>query len=82
VLEFIKTYSIAVVGSLKTGTAELARVLAVLAVITTVISTSGCSDPYDQCMKEEKRKNAYLGEEEYLKQSAASCARKVRLLES
>lgn len=58
--------------------AEIGRVLAILAVITAAIFVSGCSDPYDQCMKEEKRKNAYLGEEEYLKQSAASCARKVR----
>lgn len=77
-LKFIKRYSIEFKSSLKKSRAALTRVLVVLTAIFAAISVSGCSDPYEQCMKEEKRKNAYLGEEEYLKQSAASCARKVR----
>ncbi len=77
-LEFIKRYLIAFGGGLKITRAELTKVLVVLTAITTAIFVSGCSDPYDQCMKEEKRRNAYLGEEEYLKQSAASCAKEVR----
>jgi hypothetical protein len=41
---------------------------------------SGCMpDPYAQCMKEEKRRNAYLGEADYIKQSAAMCEKKARL---
>ena len=40
---------------------------------------SGCMpDPYAQCMKEERLKNAYLSESDYLSQSAEMCARKVR----
>ena len=46
--------------------------------ITIAISLSGCSDPYEACMKEEKRKNAYLGEADYIKQSSQFCARKAR----
>ena len=51
----------------------------VMMTVVGLISLGGCmSDPYDQCMKEEKRKNAYLGEEDYLKQSSKVCARKAR----
>ncbi|MGB2281376.1 MAG: hypothetical protein ACPH27_08620 [Pseudomonadales bacterium] len=39
---------------------------------------AGCSDPYEKCMKEEKRKNAYLGEADYYQQSANKCARVAR----
>ena len=35
--------------------------------IIVAISLASCiSDPYEQCMKEEKRKNAYLGEDDYI----------------
>ncbi|MDE0762245.1 MAG: hypothetical protein OSB20_01135 [Porticoccaceae bacterium] len=51
----------------------------VMMTVVGLISLGGCmSDPYDQCMKKEKRKNAYLGEEDYLKQSSKVCARKAR----
>jgi hypothetical protein len=54
---------------------KLIKVLLVLA----AISLAGCiADPYEQCMKEEKRKNAYLGEDDYLRESSRICARKVR----
>ncbi len=57
----------------------LARAGVVMMTVVGLISLGGCmSDPYDQCMKEEKRKNAYLGEEDYLKQSSKVCARKAR----
>lgn len=47
--------------------------------ITAAISLASCmSDPYEQCMKEEKRKNAYLGEDDYIRESARICARKAR----
>tara|TARA_A100001011_G_scaffold393580_2_gene483769 strand:+ start:1063 stop:1320 length:258 start_codon:yes stop_codon:yes gene_type:complete len=52
-----------------------------LALITFLAVSCG-SDPYKQCMKEEKRKNAYLGEDDYLRESSKICARKVRQLES
>ena len=42
--------------------------------IATVISVSGCADPYVECMKEEKKRNAYLGEDEYFQQSSKICA--------
>ena len=56
----------------------LKRTWTIMLPITIAISLSGCSDPYEACMKEEKRKNAYLGEADYIKQSAQFCARKVR----
>ena len=34
--------------------------------------------PYKQCMRAEKRENAYLGEDDYLRASTKICARKVR----
>ena len=47
--------------------------------ITAAIFLASCmSDPYEQCMKEEKRKNAYLGEDDYIRESARICARKAR----
>jgi len=46
--------------------------------ITIAISLSSCSDPYEACMKEEKRKNAYLGEADYIEQSSQFCAKKAR----
>ena len=61
------------------GEMLLPRQLGILFFVTGVMSLGGCmSDPYEQCMKEEKRKNAYLGEDDYLKQSSKICARKVR----
>ena len=61
------------------GEMLLPRQLGILFFVMGVISLGGClSDPYEQCMKEEKRKNAYLGEDDYLKQSSKICARKVR----
>ena len=57
----------------------LMRARVAMMTVVGLISLGGCmSDPYDQCMKEEKRKNAYLGEEDYLKQSSKVCARKAR----
>lgn len=47
--------------------------------IVAALCLSGCmADPYEQCMKDEKRKNAYLGEDDYIKQSSKICARKAR----
>ena len=46
--------------------------------IIAMLSITGCSDPYEKCMKEEKRKNAYLGEADYYKQSSNKCARLAR----
>ena len=61
------------------GRAWLIRIFVIFVSITGAISLVGCiPDPYEQCMKEEKRRNAYLGEDEYLKKSSKICARKVR----
>jgi hypothetical protein len=56
----------------------LKRTWIIMLPITIAISLTGCSDPYEACMKEEKRKNAYLGEADYIKQSSQFCARKAR----
>lgn len=56
----------------------LKRTWTMMLPIIIAISLSGCSDPYEACMKEEKRKNAYLGEADYIKQSSQFCARKAR----
>tara|TARA_E500000178_G_scaffold300028_1_gene308073 strand:- start:149 stop:379 length:231 start_codon:yes stop_codon:yes gene_type:complete len=47
-------------------------------VFVTLLIVSCGSDPYKQCMKEEKRKNAYLGEDDYIRESSKICARKAR----
>ena len=54
------------------------RLLAIITPIAIGIFLGACSDPYEACMKEEKRKNAYLGEADYLQQSSQLCAKKVR----
>ena len=47
--------------------------------VLSALSLASCNvDPYEQCMKEEKRKNAYLGEDDYLRESSRICARKAR----
>ena len=56
--------------------AFVARILKLLLFVLLFVSCS--SDPYKQCMKEEKRKNAYLGEDDYLRESSKICARKAR----
>ena len=56
----------------------LKRTWIIMLPITIAISLTGCSDPYEACMKEEKRKNAYLGEADYIKKSSQFCARKAR----
>ena len=67
------------VARLNRDRAGLMRARVAMMTVVGLISLGGCmSDPYDQCMKEEKRKNAYLGEEDYLKQSSKVCARKAR----
>ena len=50
------------------------RIFTLVSVV--LLGTSCGSDPYKQCMKEEKRKNAYLGEDDYLRESSKICARK------
>ncbi|MGB2375753.1 MAG: hypothetical protein ACPH45_04655, partial [Porticoccaceae bacterium] len=57
---------------------SLRRLLAIITPIAIGIFLGACSDPYEACMKEEKRKNAYLGEADYLQQSSQLCAKKVR----
>ena len=57
---------------------SIIRALATTLSIAAVLSMAGCSDPYEKCMKEEKRKNAYLGEADYYQQSANKCARVAR----
>ena len=47
-------------------------------VFVTLLIVSCGSDPYKHCMKEEKRKNAYLGEDDYIRESSKICARKAR----
>jgi hypothetical protein len=54
----------------------MARILKIIFIGFLVVSCG--SDPYKQCMKEEKRKNAYLGEDDYFKESSKICARKAR----
>ena len=54
------------------------RTLVTIISITAMLSITGCSDPYGKCMKEEKRKNAYLGEADYYQQSSNKCARVAR----
>ncbi len=54
------------------------RTLVTIISITAMLSITGCSDPYEKCMKEEKRKNAYLGEADYYQQSSNKCARVAR----
>jgi hypothetical protein len=52
------------------------KILRLVFVVLLIVSCG--SDPYKQCMKEEKRKNAYLGEDDYFKESSKICARKAR----
>lgn len=54
------------------------RALVIMVSIAVVLSITGCSDPYEQCMKEEKRRNAYLAEADYYQQSSSKCAREAR----
>ena len=53
--------------------------LLILLALTGMVFLAACGDPYKQCMKEEKLKNAYLGEEDYLQKSSEFCAKKARL---
>ena len=66
------------IGYLEHRKTSLIRVFMISTILSATGFVSGCSDPYEQCMKAEKRRNAYLGEEEYLKESAITCAKKVR----
>ncbi|MCT2530787.1 hypothetical protein N2382_07930 [SAR92 clade bacterium H921] len=77
-LQLMKRYSIAVSSFLGDRRNDFTKGFVILVAIIVVISVSGCSDPYEKCMKNEKRRNAYLGEEEYLQQSAVTCMAKVR----
>jgi len=54
------------------------RTLVTIISITAMLSITGCSDPYEKCMKEEKRKNAYLGEADYYQKSSNKCAKVAR----
>jgi hypothetical protein len=54
------------------------RTLVTIISITAMLSITGCSDTYEKCMKEEKRKNAYLGEADYYQQSSNKCAKVAR----
>jgi hypothetical protein len=77
-LQLMKRDSIAVSSFLGDRRHDFTNGFVILVAIIVVISVSGCSDPYEKCMKNEKRRNAYLGEEEYLQQSSVTCMAKVR----
>ena len=54
----------------------MAMILKIIFIGFLVVSCG--SDPYKQCMKEEKRKNAYLCDDDYFSESSKICARKAR----
>jgi len=63
----------------KSGKIWLIRVLITGVVVVGALSVADyLFSPYKQCMRAEKRENAYLGEDDYLRASAKICARKVR----
>lgn len=57
---------------------ELSRTLLLLISIIGAASVTGCTDVYTECMKEEKRRNAYLAEADYKQASSQKCKRKAR----
>ena len=63
----------------KSGKVWLIRALVTGVVVVAALSVADfLFSPYKQCMRAEKRENAYLGEDDYLRASAKICARKVR----
>lgn len=63
----------------KSGKVWLIRALVTGVVVVGALSVADyLFSPYEQCMRAEKRQNAYLGEDDYLRASAKICDRKVR----